>query len=188
MRFRPHHNLAVADYATNPLLRALLHFTAHLLHNRNRAATVLQAVPPSPCVVGYQKAELVANGQMKAAPFVTIGATGVYLSDLKVTGEPIGEEGGCWGEVSIAMLTGSGANQKVDIGGGSKMNRTYFWYEEDGEYEAGWYDDNEDPLKDDASPLGNADEIFFESGEAIWVNVNSSYAGCTLNFPAVSID
>ena len=139
-------NLTAADCATNPLLRALLPFTAHLLHNRNRAATVLQAVPPSPCVVGYQKANLVANGQMKAAPFVTIGEDGVYLSDLKVTGDPIESEGGCWGGVSIAMLTGSGANQKVDIGGGVMMNRTYYWYEAAGEYEAGWYDQGEDPL------------------------------------------
>ena len=138
--------------------------------------------------MGYQKADLVANGQMKASPFVTIGITGVYLSDLKVTGEPIEEAEGCWGDVSIAMLNPGGFNQKVDIGGGNKMNRTYYWYEEDGEYEAGWYDYAENPLKDDASPLGNADEIFFESGVGIWVNVNSAYAGCTINFPAISID
>ena len=132
--------------------------------------------------MGYQKADLVANGQMKASPFVTIGSTGVYLSDLKVTGEPIAEAEGCWGDVSIAMLTGTGFNQKVDIGGGSKMNRTYFWYEEDGEYEAGWYDYAENPLKDDESPLGNADEILFEQGEGIWINVNSSYAGCKIEY------
>ena len=177
MRFRPHHNLAVADCATNPLLRALLHFTAHLLHNRNRAATVLQAVPPSPCVVGYQNANLVANGQMKASPFVTIGSTGVYLSDLKVTGEPIADNDGCWGDVSIAMLTGTGFNQKV---GG--MVKTYFWFEEDGEYEAGWYDQAENPLKDDESALGNADEILFEQGEGIWINVKSGYAGCSIDY------
>ena len=139
-------------------------------------------------VVGYQKTDLVANGQMKAAPFVTIGTNGVFLSDLVVTGDPISSNEGCWGDVSIAMLTGSGFNQKVDIGGGAKMYRTYFWYEEDGEYEAGWYDESENALKDDESVLGNADEIYFESGEAIWVNVRSGYAGCTLNFPAVSID
>ena len=149
--------------------------------------TALASLDPSATsltsgVVGYQKADLVANGQMKASPFVTIGTTGVYLSDLEVTGEPIGEEGGCWGDVSIAMLTGSGANQKVDIGGGVKMNRTYYWYEEDGEYEAGWYDVAENPLKDDESALGNANEILFEQGEGIWVNVNSSYAGCSIDY------
>ena len=63
--------------------------------------------------MGYQKADLVLNGQMKASPFVTIGTTGVYLSDLEVTGEPIADNDGCWGDVSIAMLTGSGFNQKV---------------------------------------------------------------------------
>ena len=131
--------------------------------------------------MGYQNADLVANGQMKASPFVTIGSTGVYLSDLKVSGEPIGEAGGCWGDVSIAMLTGAGFNQKVAVSGGT-MNRTYYWYEEDGEYEAGWYDDNEDPLKDDASPLGNADEILFDQGEALWINVGASYAGCTIDY------
>ena len=132
--------------------------------------------------MGYQKADLVLNGQMKASPFVTIGATGVYLSDLEVTGEPIADNDGCWGDVSIAMLTGTGANQKLDIGGGSRMNRTYYWYEEDGEYEAGWYDEGENPLKDDESPLGNADEILFEQGEGIWINVRSGYAGCTIDY------
>ncbi|MBR1960306.1 MAG: hypothetical protein IKA34_07040, partial [Bacteroidales bacterium] len=77
---------------------------------------------------------------------------------------------------------------KVDIGGGVMMNRTYYWYEAAGEYEAGWYDQGEDPLKDDESVLGNADEISFDTAQGIWVNVDSEYAGCTLNFPAVSID
>ena len=133
-------------------------------------------------VVGYQNADLVANGQMKASPFVTIGTNGVHLSDLVVTGDIIDDDG-CWGGVSIAMLTGTGFNQYVGA-----MVKSYYWYEEDGEYEAGWYDVAENPLKDDASPLGNANEIYFESGDAIWVNVQSAYAGCTLNFPAVSLD
>ena len=151
-------------------------------------ATGPLATPLTSGVVGYQNANLVANGQMKTSPFVTIGTNGVHLSDLKVTGEPIVEAEGCWGDVSIAMLTGLGYNQKVDIGGGETMNRTYYWYEEDGEYEAGWYDNDETALKNDASPLGNADEIFFESGMGIWVNVGASYAGCTINFPAVTLD
>ncbi len=127
--------------------------------------------------MGYQKADLVLNGQMKASPFVTIGTTGVYLSDLEVTGEPIADNDGCWGDVSIAMLTGSGFNQKV-----GNMVKSYFWYEEDGEYEAGWYDYAENPLKDDESPLGNADEILFEQGEGIWLNVKSGYAGCKIEY------
>ena len=133
--------------------------------------------------MGYQNADLVVNGQMKASPFVTIGSTGVYLSDLKVTGDPIETIGGCWGDVSIAMLTGTGFNQYV-----GDMVKTYYWFEEDGEYEAGWYDEGEYALKDDESVLGNADEIFFESGDGIWINVKSGYAGCTLNFPAISLD
>lgn len=120
---------------------------------------------------------------MKAAPFVTIGTNGVYLSDLKVTGDPIETAGGCWGDVYIAMLTGGGYNQYV-----GDMVKSYYWFEEDGEYEAGWYDEGEYPLKDNESVLGNASEIYFESGEGIWVNVKSGYAGCTINFPAVSID
>ena len=63
--------------------------------------------------MGYQKANLVANGQMQASPFVTIGTNGVFLSDLSVTGDPIESEGGCWANVSIAMLTGTGFNQYV---------------------------------------------------------------------------
>ena len=104
------------------------------------------------------------NGQIVGNPH----PARVYLSDITVSGDPIVDNEGCWGDVSIAML--------------------YFWYEEDGEYEAGWYDYAENPLKDDESPLGNADEIYFESGEAIWVNVKSGYGDCTLNFPAISVD
>ena len=127
--------------------------------------------------MGYKNADLVANGQMKASPFVTIGSTGVYLSDLKVTGDPIVDEEGCWGNVSIAMLTGTGFNQYVGT-----MIKTYYWFEEDGEYEPGWYDYAENPLKDDESPLGNANEILFEQGEAMWINVGSAYAGCTISY------
>ena len=133
--------------------------------------------------MGYQNSDLVAYGQMKAAPFVTIGTNGVFLSDLTVTGDPIESNEGCWGDVSIAMLTGGGFNQYV-----GDMIKTYYWYEEDGRYAAGWYDDEENPLANDASPLGNANEISFEAGEGIWVNVGSDYAGCTINFPAISIE
>ena len=56
---------------------------------------------------------------MKAAPFVTVGEGGVYLSDLSVSGDAIESEGGCWGGVSIAMLNGGGFNQKVGT-----MNKT----------------------------------------------------------------
>ena len=97
---------------------------------------------------------------MKAAPFVTVGEGGVYLSDLSVSGD-----------------NGGGFNQKVGT-----MNKTYYWYEEDGAYAAGWYDVAENPLANDESPLGNADEIYFEQGEALWLNVDSEYAGCTINF------
>ena len=127
--------------------------------------------------MGYQNADLVANGQMKASPFVTIGTNGVYLSDLKVTGEPIADEGGCWANVSIAMLTGTGFNQYV-----GDMIKTYYWYEEDGSFEPGWYDESEKPLKNNASPLGNANEILFEQGEAMWLNVDAEYAGCTIDY------
>ena len=128
-------------------------------------------------VVGYQKSDLVAGGQMKAAPFVTIGEDGVYLSDLKVSGDAIESEGGCWGGVSIAMLTGAGFNQYV-----GDMIKTYYWFEEEGEYEAGWYDESNNRLSNDASPLGNADEILFDQGQALWLNVQSEYAGCTVEY------
>ena len=133
--------------------------------------------------MGYQKANLVANGQMQASPFVTIGTNGVFLSDLSVTGDPIESEGGCWANVSIAMLTGTGFNQYV-----GDMIKTYYWYEEDGVFEAGWYDESEHPLANNASPLGNADEISFGIAQGIWVNVDAEYAGCTLNFAGIAID
>ncbi len=107
--------------------------------------------------MGYQKANLVANGQMQASPFVTIGTNGVFLSDLSVTGDPIESEGGCWANVSIAMLTGTGFNQYV-----GDMIKT--------------------PLANNASPLGNANEIYFDQGEAMWLNVDAEYAGCKIDY------
>ena len=79
------------------------------------------------------------------------------------------------------MLTKMGANQKT----ASNMPISYYWFDEDGEYEAGWYDQDENPLKDDASPLGNADEITFAAGEGFVVFVGTDYVGCTINFPAL---
>ena len=106
----------------------------------------------------------------------------IPLSDITVSG--YGEDGldlgGCWGGVSIRMLTKMGANQKVE-----SMEKSYLWFDEDGEYEAGWYDPDETPLKNDESPLGNANEITFAAGEGFVVFVDAEYVGCTINFPAL---
>ena len=110
----------------------------------------------------------------------------VKLSELSVSGYGDGEDeldnGGCWGEVSIAMINGVGACKMVGT-----MRKEYFWYDEEGEYVAGWYDNNENPLCNDESVLGNADKIIFEPGEGLVVYCDSSYIGCTLNFPAVKL-
>ena len=79
------------------------------------------------------------------------------------------------------MLTKSGANQKT----GSNLPISYYWFDEEGEYEAGWYDQDENPLKADESELGNADEITLAAGEGLVVVVDLDYIGCTINFPAL---
>ena len=108
----------------------------------------------------------------------------VNLSDLTVSG--YGEDGldlgGCWGNVSIAMIGQNGVCKK----NGSMLIR-YYWFDEDGEYEAGWYDNDENPLKDDESVLGNADDIEFAAGQGLVVYCDSDYVGCTVNFPAVNL-
>ena len=126
-------------------------------------------------IVGYSHSEFADDGlSFKSSAFAAIGMNDandnkcVRLSDLKVTGY-MDTMGGCWNGVYITVLKKNGANKTIDIGGGDTMEVTYFWNEEEGSMEAGWYDGNLTPMKDDASPLGNADEITFDLGEGIVV-------------------
>ena len=142
--------------------------------------------------VGYHNNTLANDGQQfkSTACFFTIGAKDaddddcVRLSDLKVTGylEDGLDMGGCWGDVWIDMLHTNGDNLYVD-----DMVKSYLWYDEAGEYEAGWYDESEIPLKNNESVLGNADEIPFEMGEGICVNSRNGYDGCFLEFPKMEL-
>lgn len=127
--------------------------------------------------VGYQNSGLNAYGQLKTASFVNITQKdGVRLSDISVSGYA-DTEGGCWGGVSINMLDTDGSNLYV-----GDMVKNYYWYDEEGEYEAGWYDESEAPMKNDESVLGNAEDIVFDIGQGLWVMAGSEYEGCTINF------
>ena len=125
--------------------------------------------------------EIALDGQQIAANPL---ARTVYLNEISVTGylEDGLDMGGCWGEVWIDMLKTNGDNIKVE-----GMVKSYYWYDEEGEYEAGWYDYDENPLKDDQSILGNADEIAFEMGDGICVNTRNGYNGCFLEFPKMEL-
>ena len=146
MRFRPHHNLAVADCATNPLLRALLHFTAHLLHNRNRAATVLQAVPPSPCVVGYGQADLNKDYTGVGPMFFAIGEDVTSVQNLKVIG--------------VAEAEGSGYEISPITSTGNIPVKYYWWcgYEADG-LKDGWYITADGETIEAAMEAGTSDNL-----------------------------
>ena len=114
---------------------------------------------------------------MKVPTFVSITeGDGIRLSDLKVSGYDEIEDGCCWGNVRIAMIGTNGACKKKD-----NMRVEYNWYDEDGEYEPGWYDGLENPLKDDESILGNADEIFFDVGQGFVVYCDIDYIGCSID-------
>ena len=132
-------------------------------------------------VVGYLNNEMEQDGRTPKVPtFVNITQQdGIKLSDLSVSG--YGEDGldlgGCWGDVRIDMLKKDSSNQKTESG----MKVSYYWYDEDGEYEAGWYDGDENPLKNDESELGNADEIIFDIGQGLSVVCAGDYVGCTIN-------
>ena len=136
--------------------------------------------------VGYNNSEFTDDGQQfKAASFITIGekdAEGnncVRLSDLNVTGY-MDTMGGCWNGVYITMLKKDGANLKINDPTYGEMDVTYFWNEEEGGMEPGWYDSFGNMMKDDASPLGNADEITFANGEGIGITCDLDYIGCKL--------
>ena len=136
--------------------------------------------------VGYSGKAFETDGMGFATPsFATIGKVDVIgnkcfkLSDLTCEGY-MDTMGGCWNGIYITVLEKDGANKKIDIGGGTMMDVTYYWNEEDGGMEPGWYDGDGAPLKDDASPLGNADEITFASGEGFAINCDLDYVGCTL--------
>ena len=131
--------------------------------------------------MGYQNNTLASDGQQikSTACFVTIGvkdAAGndcVRLSDLKVTGYEEDQET-CAGDVWIDMLHTNGDNLYVE-----GVQKSYFWY--DNVFKpAGWYDEDQNPLADDESVLGNAEDITFEIGEGLCLNTANEYNGCQL--------
>ena len=150
------------------------------------------------CESDYIGCKLISNGEVIAGavdfPITDDGlhfignplARQVKLSEITVDGY-MDTMGGCWNGVYITMLRKSGANKRIDIGGGDTMEVTYFWNEEEGGMEAGWYDPFGVALKDDASPLGNADEITFDVGEGLVVTSESDYTGCTIHFPSLGL-
>ena len=178
MRFRPHHNLAVADCATNPLLRALLHFTAHLLHNRNRAATVLQAVPPSPCVVGYNL-KTPTNFKFLGPNFIDCNGTeDITLADFNVNcdeTDPDASSGWAANYDTVVLLDSAGNNIR---------NLVYIpqWlaevYTDALEYSVtkGWYDI--DTVGDDMHT--NYNGVLIPAGEGFQVNASSGSADITV--------
>ena len=131
--------------------------------------------------MGYCNTEVRYDGQqLQSAAFITIGVKDaannncVRLSDLKVTGY---EEsfGICYGSIWIDILETNGSVPEID-----GMPKSYLWVDapDDG-FAAGWYDTDLNPLADDASVLGNADEITFACGEGICFNAKDGYEGCT---------
>lgn len=147
--------------------------------------SVCRPHPPS-SIVGYNNSEFAVDGQQfKSAAFATIGLKDanenmcVRLSDFKVTGY-MDTMGGCWNGVYITVLNTDGSNRKIDDPTYGEMDVTYYWNEEEGGMEPGWYDAAGNALKDGISPLGNADEITFASGEGVGITCDLDYIGCKL--------
>ena len=105
--------------------------------------------------------------------------TARHLSDFYVTGYEENEES-C-GEVWIDELDEVGRTKQVDDGEGGKINVRYVWWDKptgpvwDPPKAAGWYDANENPLKDGESPLGNANEIVVQPGDGFWAYGTSDW-------------
>ena len=169
-------NHTAADCATNPLLRALLHFTAHLLHNRNRAATVLQAVPPSPCVVGYNR--LMHNPSAVKSPqfgfcFTPIANGSMILGDFAPVDGEVTVDDDCILVINPTTLGTAAFFTYLD-----KTTADAIAIEEGGEAGdldeyIGWWDENIGVFEDDAkrdSYVVNPGAGFmgyFESGNEI---------------------
>jgi len=99
----------------------------------------------------------------------------VRLSDLKVTGYET-DFGTCYGAIWIDILNTDGSVPEVE-----GMAKSYLWVDDtDGGFPAGWYDGDLTPLADDASVLGNAEDITFANGAGICFNAKDGYEGCKL--------
>ena len=137
-------------------------------------------------VVGYTGTEFEHDAQnLKGGSFTAIGlkdAAGnecIRLSDIRCTGY---EEsvGGCWGNIFITVLKKNGGNEKMTLQGGATVNVNYYWYDAEGEYEAGWYGPDDQPMWGGQSEGGDAEDITFAVGEGINVTCDGDWVGCQL--------
>ena len=128
---------------------------------------------------------------LTGASFTTIGlkdAAGnecIRLSDIHCTGY-MDSMGGCWGGIYITVVKKNGANEKIKIGS-KDVELNYYWNDADGEYEAGWYGPDDQPMTDDQSAAGNADEITIGIGEGLNITCDGEYVGCQLEFPSLGL-
>ena len=120
-------------------------------------ATVGFAALESANIVGYQETETPDSGnKMVAGTFMTVGANGSFnLSDLRGTGyDP---EDGAWGELKVTVLNSAGS--AASDGEGNPLR--FYWYDNE-DVEAGWYDINGEEAWDAAN-------VSFDAGQAFWV-------------------
>ena len=139
----------------------------------------------STTVVGYDSnTETPAIGAKVVTPFfLNVGSTsGCKLSDIKA----IGYAPFTMGDAHLNVLDQFGRTIEVDDGTGTgrKIQKAYYW--KDGGMvmpyiTPGWYDVDSKPMKDNSSPLGNADEIQINAGDSFYVygaqNIKLQFAG-----------
>ena len=106
-------------------------------------------------VVGYAQSEARSGFKALGAQFVAVSATGIDLTEIKVTGyDP---EDGTEGDVTVQGLNAYGQG-----------TGTYFYYDVPGEL-TGWLDSNDEPVE--------AGTVILAPGEGLWVSAPSTAFG-----------
>ena len=108
-------------------------------------------------VVGYQSTVTPSLGnKLVAGTFVTVGESGTFtLADLKGAGyDP---DDGAWGEMKVTVLNSAGSEAKD--GDGNELS--FYWYDNE-DVAAGWYNGDGDEAWDAAN-------VVFDAGTSFWI-------------------
>ena len=101
---------------------------------------------------------------MSGADFVSVGGDGVDLTSIKVGGDAY-NAGDSFDEVEIQILKFDGTS-----------DATYLWIDIEGDYAAGWYDGDFEPIEEGM--------VFLDPAKGLWIQ---GLDGVNVQIPALTL-